>query len=159
MKVKPKNVVETGVASGWSTTAILTALDRLQQGELFSSDMPYKDRSYSEEAVGILVDENLKKRWNLHVGSDAACLPRIASELNHCDIFHYDSDKSYDGRAFAWETLSPCFSNETIVIFDDIHDNYHFRDLVKRLDVDFKVFEFNGYFIGLFRIDGKLEFK
>ena len=60
MKVKPKNVVETGVASGWSTTAILTALDRLQQGELFSGDMPYKDRSYSEEAIGILVDENLK---------------------------------------------------------------------------------------------------
>ena len=158
MKTKPSNVVETGVASGWSSQAILSALGKLQHGHLHSNDLPYQDRDNSKLAVGILVDEQLKSRWSLSLGPDRMCLPEIARKLEVCDIFHYDSDKSYGGRQFAWEILSPSFSNETIIIFDDIQDNYHFRDLVSQLNVRFKVFEFMNKFVGVFRIDGKLEF-
>ena len=38
---KAKKVIETGVAYGWSSLAILKALSLTKNGKLFSVDMPY----------------------------------------------------------------------------------------------------------------------
>ena len=39
--IKPNTVVETGVGIGFSSLAILTAMEENKQGKLFSSDLPY----------------------------------------------------------------------------------------------------------------------
>ena len=56
-----KNVVETGVAAGWSSQAILLALkENKENGQLYSSDFPYFRYKNPEELVGYIVDEELK---------------------------------------------------------------------------------------------------
>src|ERR1700722_4553623 len=39
--LRPRTVLETGVAAGWSSQAILTALRENAAGHLYSSDFPY----------------------------------------------------------------------------------------------------------------------
>ena len=58
--LKVRNVIETGVAYGWSSLAILKALSQNSSGRLFSIDMPYP-RKKNESDVGIVVPQNLKK--------------------------------------------------------------------------------------------------
>jgi predicted O-methyltransferase YrrM len=144
-------VVETGVAAGFSSKAILSAMAENASGELYSSDFPYCRLEEPEKYIGILVDSDLKDRWNLHIKGDRANLPTIASRLQpgSVDILHYDSDKSYSGREFALETLQPYLSTGAICIFDDIQNNWHFRDIVAQRPRDWRVFEFGSKYLGV----------
>ena len=159
MKTKPFVVLETGVASGFSTNAILTALKNLQFGQLYSSDLPYPNTEGSKEAIGILVEEENKKNWTLCIDGDEKCLKKINDNIKRIDIFHYDSDKSYESRKFAWDILKSKFEKNTIIIYDDIHNNFHFRDLVNQLKVEYKVFKFENKYVGIFVYGGKLDFN
>ena len=40
-KFRPKIILETGVAAGWSTLAFLKAINKNELGKLYSSDFPY----------------------------------------------------------------------------------------------------------------------
>ena len=75
---KAKKVVETGVAYGWSSLAILKALSLTNNGKLFSVDMPYP-RKNNENEVGIVVPEYLKKNWTLIRAPDR---PGIIQAIN-----------------------------------------------------------------------------
>lgn len=149
--IKPSVVVETGVAAGFSSKAILTAMNENGSGHLFSSDFPYCRLEQPEKYIGVLVDNSLKERWSLHIEGDRKNIPAIVSELQPgcLDLFHYDSDKSYSGRQFAFNALEPFLSDSSICIFDDIQNNWHFRDLVKSQTWPWKVFEFGGKYLGL----------
>ena len=88
-----------------------------------------------EKYIGILVkDKKLKTRWHLDINGDEISLPKIKALLGSekIDLFHYDSDKSYSGRNFALSALKDKFKSNCIIIFDDIQDNLHFKDLVKK---------------------------
>ena len=148
-KTRPKNVLETGVAAGWSSKAILLALEFNKAGHLYSSDFPYKCAG-SEAAIGLLVDNHLKYRWTLCTQGDQSCLPDFVRSVTSVDFFHYDSSKTYEGRDYAWKVVQKKLSPGAIVIFDDIQDNFHFRDLTLDLAVDFTVIEFEGKYVGLF---------
>ncbi|MCB9991005.1 MAG: class I SAM-dependent methyltransferase [Rhodospirillales bacterium] len=148
--LQPENVIETGVAAGWSSQAMLTALAKNDgDGKLYSSDFPYFRYEEPEKLVGFVVDESFKSRWRLFIEGDKFNLPAIMKETGAVDLFHYDSDKSYSGRRFAYETVRKKLSDRAVVIFDDIQDNFHFRDFVTAQDVPFCVFEFEGKYIGL----------
>lgn len=62
---------------------------------------------------------------------------------------HYDSDKSVEGRNFAYKLVAPKLTDNAIVIFDDIQDNLHFKNFVAEHSAPYKIFEFEGKFIGL----------
>jgi predicted O-methyltransferase YrrM len=151
-QARPEVAVETGVASGWSSTAILAAMEANGVGRLHSSDLPYADRDGSAAAIGILVPDALRPRWRLCTQGDRVCLPEIVADCARIDLFHYDSDKKATGRDFAWGLVKPRLAPGAVVIFDDIQDNFHFRDLVAREGVPFQVFEFADKFIGLIRM-------
>ena len=147
---RPNIVVETGVASGFSTYAILDALKKNKKGHLFSSDFPYFRLPNPEQFIGIVVPENLKKRWSLFTKGDNVNLPIINKKISNIDLFHYDSDKSYSGRLAALELLSKKIKTNSWVIIDDIQDNSFFHDLVsKNYYKNWKVFEFEGKWVGL----------
>ena len=148
---RPNKVVETGVAAGFSSRAILTAMKENARGHLYSSDFPYCRLDEPEKYIGILVPEALKDRWKLHIQGDRANLPLIAKSLepDSVDLFHYDSDKSTSGRSFAYNLLRPYLAPEYICIFDDIQNNWHFRNLVESQPFDWRVFEFGGKYLGL----------
>ena len=149
LRHRPSNVVETGVAAGWSSEAILTGLDVNGHGHLWSSDLPYFRLPNPEALIGLVVSDHLKSRWTLHTSGDRASLPQIVQAAAPIDLLHYDSDKSYEGRDFAAATLAPALSPATIEVWDDIGDNWHFRDRVERLDRPWFVCAFGGKHVGV----------
>lgn len=146
------NIVETGVAAGWTSLAILRALKKNGKGFLYSSDFPYFRLENPEKYIGYLAkDESNKDNWFLDIRGDDIALPEIVKKLdnNTIDLFHYDSDKSYSGRVNALKILSSKINSKTIIIFDDIQNNLHFKEFVKKSSKDFCVYEFEGKFIGI----------
>src|SRR5262249_40277160 len=119
-------VVETGVAYGWSSLAILAALDGRDGARLVSVDMPYP-KINNEAFVGIAVPERLRGRWRLIHAPDRHGLERAIAEAGGTiDLCHYDSDKSWWGRQYGfpllWEALRP----GGVFISDDVQDNMAF---------------------------------
>lgn len=146
--IKPKVVVETGVAAGWSSFAILESLRINGKGQLFSSDFPYFRLKNPEQFVGCLVPKSIRTNWSLDLRGDEIAIPEICNKIQNIDIFHYDSDKSYSGRLFAIRQIQTKLSLNSIVIFDDIQYNLFFKNLVQYLNCEYQVFEFQGKFIG-----------
>lgn len=147
---RPEAVLETGVSMGFSSYAFLHAMKLNERGRLFSSDFPYFRHREPERFVGCVVPEDYKSDWQLYINGDKENLKEILPKIGSIDIFHYDSDKSYEGRSFAFEAIFKRLSGQALIIFDDIHDNLHFRDLVKQHKFNYKVLSgYNGGFVGL----------
>jgi predicted O-methyltransferase YrrM len=123
---RPENVVETGVAAGWSSLSILTALESNGRGHLWSVDMPYPKRD-AETLVGCVVPDALRERWTLFRLPDRDALPQIVRRTRVA-LAHYDSDKSYEGRIFGYRILFEALEPGGLLISDDIEDNLAFRD-------------------------------
>lgn len=147
--LQPSTVVETGVAAGYSTQAVLAALATNHAGRLLSSDFPYFRLDRPERFVGILVEPELKDRWSLYLRGDRANLAEILHSCSTIDLMHYDSDKSYRGRRFAMEQLGPLLTPDSHVVMDDIEDNLYFKHLVAERRQPFRVFAFGGKHLGL----------
>lgn len=146
---KPGTIVETGVAAGFSSKAFLSALKKNGRGKLYSSDFPYFRIVDPEKYIGILVEEELRSNWSLQLKGDRVNLPAILSEIDTLDIFHYDSDKSYKGREFAFRQIKDKITDSSIIVFDDIQDNNQFKDFVETNKYAYKIFEFEGKYIGM----------
>ena len=146
---RPSCVIETGVAAGFSSVAFLEAMDRNNHGHLYSSDFPYFRIDNPEKYIGILVNENFKDRWSLYVEGDKYNLPIIKKQVENVDIFHYDSDKSCEGREYAFDIVKDNLHDESIVIYDDIEDNTHFYNLNQKLKKRCRIFEFENKHVGL----------
>jgi predicted O-methyltransferase YrrM len=144
----PAVVVETGVAAGWSSRAILEALADNGSGRLYSSDFPYFRFADPERYIGYIVPTALQTRWSLDIRGDAVALPEIVRRELSIDLFHYDSDKSYAGRRRAMATLGPLLGPGSVVLMDDIQDNVFFRDYVSEAGLGSVVFEFGGKYVG-----------
>lgn len=148
--LNPAVVMETGVAAGWSSQAVLLALrENGAGGRLYSSDFPYFRYRGPERLIGLVVDEALKSGWRLYINGDKNNLPRMLEQVERIGIFHYDSDKSYNGREHAIRLVEAKLADKAVVIFDDIQNNFHFRDYVGAKSWPFRVFEFQSKYIGL----------
>lgn len=146
----PDVIIETGVAAGFSSYAVLKAIDESGKGVLYSSDFPYFRLPDPESFIGIVIEEHLKKDWRLFIEGDEVNLPKIISEVQSVDLFHYDSDKSYSGREYAMNLLVPRMSEKGIIVMDDIQVNSFFHDYVSTSDIsEWKVFEYAGKYVGL----------
>lgn len=155
---KPKFIVETGVAAGFSSQMFLKAIAENRQGTLYSSDLVYFRLKNPQRYVGILIEDELKKNWKLFMEGDKINIPKIKKEISQIDIFHYDSDKSYSGRVFALNQLESLFTADTVIIFDDIQDNSHFHDYVQEKKLGkYYIFEFENKYIGVIANLSKLR--
>jgi len=142
-----KNVIETGVAYGWSSLAILLSLQK-RDGKLYSSDMPYLDRN-NDRWVGCVIPEKLKKYWKLFTQADKESLPKIFKKQKTFDIAHYDSDKSYKGRLWAYPLLWKRIEKNGFFISDDIGDNSAFMDWVNQNKLETVIVGFEGKYVGV----------
>ena len=143
--------VETGVAYGWSSLAILAALGENGGGRLASVDMPYPKMN-NERFVGIVVPEDLRANWTLIRSPDRNGLKRaIADQGGSIDFAHYDSDKSYYGRNFAYPVIWAALAPGGVFLSDDIEDNLRFAEFVAEKRVSFAVTECSGKFVGICR--------
>jgi len=152
IKFKLFNIVETGVAAGWSSLFILRALKKNGKGRLYSSDFPYFRLKNPEKYIGYLADnESNKYNWFLDIRGDEVALPEIKKHLGDeiINLFHYDSDKSYSGRVNALKTLNEKINSKTIIVIDDIQNNLHFKNYVEDNKLHFDVIEWDGKYLGI----------
>jgi predicted O-methyltransferase YrrM len=133
--LRPDRVLETGVALGWSSLAILLALESLGHGELVSIDMPYPGMK-NDAFVGIAVPPRLHSRWTLIRRPDRDVLRSTVRRLGSIDLAHYDSDKSRPGRAFAYPTLWRALRPNGVLVSDDIADNPVFDEFARQVERD-----------------------
>lgn len=127
LHLQATRVVETGVAYGWSSLALLLALNQFEDGKLYSTDRPYPMRD-NEPYVGCVVPDYLRPRWSLMRRADRDGLPRILKQLDGIDLAHYDSDKSYNGRIYGYTGIWSKLRQGGVLVSDDIGDNLAFRD-------------------------------
>ena len=147
--LRPKTVVETGVAYGWSTLAILLALRQNGEGRLFSVDMPYQSQE-TDPWMACVVPAALRDHWTLIRKPDRDALPALTRDLGAIDFAHYDSDKSYEGRLFAYGLLYQHLSPGGVLMSDDVDDNLGFRDFARGLGLDPLVLRrHDGRYVGL----------
>lgn len=149
--LRPSVVVETGVASGRSSAAILQALYDNNKGFLYSIDLNQKFSGQPQEYVtnigrtefkgfipedkepGWLIPNKLKNRWKLILGDSRIELPKLVSELQEIDIFYHDSDHSYDNMIFEFRTVWPRIIRTGVIISDDIKWNNAFNDFLQEI--------------------------
>lgn len=116
--------VETGVAFGWSSFALLQSLAK-RGGRLVSTDMPYPLRN-NDAFVGCVVPARLHARWTLLRAPDRDALPPVLRRFAPIDFCHYDSDKSEAGRAWAYPRLWAALAPGGMFVTDDVQDNLAF---------------------------------
>lgn len=144
---KAENALETGVAYGWSSLAALLSLSK-RNGTLYSSDMPYLGKD-NDMYVGCVVPENLRSNWKLFRYADRESLPKIFKEQQEFDFIHYDSDKSYNGRMWAYPLLWEKVRKGGVLMSDDIADNAAFMDYCIQNNHEPMIIEFDGKYAGI----------
>jgi hypothetical protein len=94
----------------------------------------------------------LRARWTLVREPDRYGLVKALRALGGAiDFCHYDSDKSYGGRKYAYRLMWDALETGGVFVSDDIQDNFAFRDLVEAKAATFAVTECEGKFVGIVR--------
>jgi hypothetical protein len=117
---KPDIIVETGVASGVSSSYILCALEENKHGELYSIDLPWPETATypggyfmpdsvspivpSEKQSGWIIPDYLKHRWQLILGRSSEKLAPLLRKLGEIDGFLHDSEHSYQNMLWEFQT-------------------------------------------------------
>ena len=147
--VQAKKVIETGVAYGWSSLAILFSLKSREKSILYSIDKPYPGAG-NEKYVGCAVPEELQSRWKLLRLPDRKGIPLALQELEKVDLCHYDSDKSYSGRMWAYPLLWENLRTGGIFISDDVADNLAFKEFSEHIGQKPRIIkEGNDHYVGV----------
>lgn len=147
----PQNLLETGVAYGWSSLAILLAIQTDKDAHLISNDMPYVNEN-NEDYVGIVVPSELRKQWDLQRAADITGIPTALKKFGYkLDFCHYDSDKSYSGRKWATPILWNAISSGSYLMVDDINDNIAFKEFCEELTITPVIIEHGGKYVGILK--------
>jgi len=148
--LEARQVVETGVAYGWSSLTILLAQQQLGGGALASTDMPYP-RAGNEAFVGCVVSDELRPSWTLIRRPDRPALPQALGQMPKLDLVHYDSDKTYAGQSWAFRLIWNALRPGGTLIADDIQYQQAFKDFVEEVGVDPIIVDGDGKLIGIAR--------
>lgn len=136
---KPESVVETGVASGMSSSYILAALESNSKGHLYSIDLPSvaapgtredatKQHVLSPNETGWLIPDRLRGRWTLLLRRSSEVLPALLPKIERVDVFLHDSAHSYENMMFEYQTVWPFLRDGGVLVSDNIGYNRAFVD-------------------------------
>ncbi len=133
----PEIVIETGVASGVSSTFILEALAENGTGHLHSVDLPPLAAREEEGVIGALIPDGVRGRWTLHRGSSRKVLPRLLDEVGEVQLFLHDSLHTRQVMAWEFATVTPSLARPWALVADDVHNNKAFDDWVAEVRPQF----------------------
>lgn len=133
--IKTKKAIETGVAYGWSSLAILLSISQRQGTKLISIDLPYFELQ-NDRWVGVVVPRQYHDHWQIYRMADREGLPKAIKKLGTIDFAHYDSDKTYQGRRWAYDLLWKALRPGGMLISDDINDNLGFHDFCEEQGIE-----------------------
>ena len=147
--ISARRIVETGVAFGWSSLALLLAIaDRERDSIVCSVDLPYL-RHWTTPWVGAAVPESLHFRWRVFRMADRQGLPKALQAAYPVDFAHYDSDKSTSGRLYGYSTIWRSLRGGGILVSDDVGDNLAFKEFAEMVERAPIVVEYDGKFQGI----------
>ncbi|MGA7318769.1 MAG: class I SAM-dependent methyltransferase, partial [Silvibacterium sp.] len=121
--VRPKVILETGVADGHSSYFILNAMRRNNYGTLYSIDI--------SRDVGRLVEDFEKDRWKLHIlsgNSPKRSYESFVESLPAIDVFIHDSDHVYQWQYLELQTVWCKMAPTSIIACDDADWSFAFVD-------------------------------
>jgi len=145
--VQATRIIETGVARGESALCFLTSLKN-RNGKLISTNIPRPDVWVD---TGCLVPAEFAEYWELIEQPDRQALPKVLAKMPQIDMCYYDSDKSYEGRMFAYPLLWKALTEGGIFVSDDIDDNFAFRDFCEKYGLEPLIAQNGERFVGVIR--------
>lgn len=129
--LKPRCIVETGIANGVSSAYLLLALQKNGGGSLHSVGLA--DPAYYPEGQepGWFVPDWLREPWRIHLGDARDILPPLLVSLNHVDIFIHDSLHTYAHMLWEFQTAYPFLRSGGLLFADDALWNASFHDFAR----------------------------
>lgn len=129
--LKPRIVVETGIAHGKSSAMMLLGLEHNDSGTLFSIDLPARglnidgsNTSLYGHEVGWIVPDYLRKRWNPELGDSKVLLPLLIENEPIAslgiDMFIHDSLHTLEHTEIELSSVHPYLNDKSIVCVDNI---------------------------------------
>jgi len=135
--LRPRTVIETGVARGLTTRCVLEAIERNGHGHLWSIDLaPLIETSLAFETAAA-VDESSRSAWTFVVGSSRRRLPSLVRKVGEVDIFVHDSMHTTRNVDFELDRVWPSVPSGGYVVVDDIDLNRSFDRLLKNRATQF----------------------
>jgi hypothetical protein len=128
--LRPRNVIETGVAHGVTSRFILEALERNARGHLWSIDRPPMEREWHQQ-IGVAVNSSLRHRWSYVLGSSRRRLPSLLTQLGTVDLFVHDSLHSARNVRFEMDSVWAALTPGGVIVVDDIDVNRGFSSFTE----------------------------
>jgi hypothetical protein len=127
--LRPRRVVETGVARGVTTRVMLEALTANGDGHLWSVDLPHPFAPEIHDQTGAAIPGGSHERWTYVRGSSRMRLRALLSNLGEIDIFVHDSLHTTRNMRFEMRLAFPTLCPGGIMLIDDVY-NQSFRDFI-----------------------------
>ena len=131
-KIKPKKIVEIGVAYGGTSTIILNAIKDIKEAKLISIDINkhvYKNHSLE---TGFIVNKKfpeLSEKWELYTGGlTSEFIEKIGDEI---DLVYIDTVHSTPGEMLNWLEILPFLKEEAFVVLHDTFMMYYKERIVR----------------------------
>ena len=134
--LRPCIVVETGVASGVSSSYILCGLEENKHGTLHSIDL-----SWREGQSGWIIPDYLRHRWQLILGRSSDRLSPLLEKLGTIDVFLHDSEHSYQNMLWEYQTVWAYLRTGGLLLSHNIDSNDAFSDFCRSV-------KYRGYILG-----------
>lgn len=131
--IKPKKIVEIGVARGGSSVLILNAIKDIKDAKLYSIDKSIYCYLERNKKPGYLVQEKfpeLMNKWTLFTGGITSKF--IETIGDGIDLVFIDTAHITPGEMLDWLMVLPFLKNEAIVIFHDVFVLYYGRKVTKQ---------------------------
>lgn len=125
---RPRSLVESGVASGVSSTFILLGIKANSAGVLHSIDFPvFRKGSRGNESWAIpqgkssgwAVPPGLRSQWDLRVGRSEDLLGPLLSEIGTVDLYCHDSPVDLRHIDFEMKSLRKHLKPGSLVVADN----------------------------------------
>lgn len=130
--IQPGYVVETGVANGVSTCAILSALRQNKHGQLISFDV-------DSPTTGVIPKALSEGRWKLELLNPSPSTQDLARRVQpysgDISLWYHDSDHTYSWQLSEFRLARSVLSRPGILVADDVDGNGAFAQFVKESDL------------------------
>ncbi|MEI0495518.1 class I SAM-dependent methyltransferase [Brachyspira intermedia] len=129
-QVKPKKILEVGVAAGGSSAIILNAIKDIEGSKLYSIDYLEKWWEEPSKNIGYIVEEefsNLMNKWTIYRGGVVAKF--IEDIGNNIDFCFLDASHYTPGEFLDFLMVLPFLKKNAVVMIHDVIleyvTNYH----------------------------------
>ena len=142
-EIRPAIVIETGIANGISTKAILQAFQEysLHQSKLFSFDVDIR------VATPVLLSN---PQFSFIPVTSPRSFRESVNSISTVDLFYHDSDHSYSNQLMEylaiWEILN---TEKGVLVSDDINWSNAFLDFCKKVNRTPLLLSDGGKFCGV----------